>query len=257
MNEMRRIKIYKDVINFPTVKTAGAATIESNQIYDFESTLCSLNLFLRASLADKITDTLTIKLYVSYDGGTTWLLVTSYSDLAAGGAVPIISIKNDIISYAPRIKLVADFDGTAELASGHGCAVDARLIENLPDSQNIIFKQIAPATMGNNETVNGTTFYAHTGYPNIRAIRVASYCADKTKVTDNLTWKVQSSYDGIIWFDATTAQTDILNGSGSSFTEANSITDKLGKYARIVYMTDGTGEIAADHGIQHNIILYY
>ncbi|HUS48907.1 MAG TPA: hypothetical protein VMZ91_01975 [Candidatus Paceibacterota bacterium] len=256
MNLTERIKILTDVITFPVSKTAAALQIESDEIYNFENSgFGDLDIFLRADLADKIVNTLTIKLYVSYDKGTTWTWVADYADLANGAAVPISAIKNAVLAYAPRIKLIANFDGSATLTATHGCGVDLRIKESDVDYRRDITVQAAPATQAINLTTYGTAIYIDEAYSDVRKIVVASTLIDNSKVTNNVTWKVQSSYDGTNWFDATGAQADIL-AAAASFAEVE-VTTKLGKYIRLAYITDGTGELAAGHGIYHVIIAMY
>lgn len=253
---MSRTEVYENVITFPATKGAGVATITGDVKYPFEQTAFGpIDILLRADLADKITDTLTINLYVSYDEGTTWLLAASYSDLANGGAVPISVIKADAIRVAPRVRLDAIFDGTGALAADHGCGVDLKISETEGVIRREIFTRNAIDQLSNLTNYTSAMYIANT-YNILKSLVVSSYCADKSKVTDNVTWKVQSSYDGTNWFDATTAQTDILNGVGTSFTEVP-VTTKLGKYIRIAVITDGTGVLAADHGVQFNVVALY
>jgi len=257
MEEMERIKVYTNNITFPATKAAGAAIITGDVIYDFEGGAYGpLEVVLRALDDSKITDNLVIKLYVSYDGGATWLLSKSWTDLANGAGDPIAVLKDDILAFAPRIKLVADFDGTGALASGHGCGVDLKIREDYVDMRRYTSTVSAPTTMGNSSTITGGVVYVPNTINNIRRISIASVCLDRSKVTDNLTWKVQSSYDGTTWFDAIAAQTDITNGAGTSFTEV-AVSSKLGKYVKVIYITDGTGALAADHGVSHTVILMY
>ena len=101
---MQRIKVYTDVLTFPAEKGAGALTITGDAKYDFENSgYGDLDIFLRADLADKITDLLTIKVYVSYDEGASWIWVADYADLANAGAIPISALKQTVLDFAPRV----------------------------------------------------------------------------------------------------------------------------------------------------------
>ena len=256
MEEMARIKTKLDLIAFPATKAAAAATITGDLVYDFEgSAYGPIDIFLKADDDSQITDTLTVKAYVSYDGGTTWVLVADYADLANGGGAAIFARKEAAIAYAPRVKLVADFDGVAELAAGHGCQVDVKVAETDIGKRRYIAEPAAPASMGTGETYNGESVYVPNTIDELRKIVVVSINADNAEVTDNVTWKLQSSHENENWFDATIAQTDIL-AAANSFTEVE-VTSDLGKYARIVYITDGTGELSVDHQVSHKLILMY
>jgi hypothetical protein len=256
MFESPRIKNYTGVITFPATKSAGALTIQGTTIYDWESyAFGPIDIELRALLANKITNTLSVKLYTSYDAGTTWIPVATYSDLANGGAVPISAIKSAPLLYAPRIRLDAVFNGTGALLSGHGCGVDVKISEASPFNRHVIFTNVVtvPATkVAGALTYTGATKNTTMVDSFTKLIAVAS-AADLAQVTDTFTWKVQSSYDGTNWFDATAAQTGIAAGSGSYFTEVE-VTTKLGKYARILLTSDATGALAAGHGIAFQLI---
>jgi len=253
-----RVIIHSDVITFPATKSAAAATITGDAKYDYESyAFGKSEVLVRATDDSKITDTLTIKLYISYDGGTTWLNIADYSDLANGSGDPVEAIKTPA-SYVPRLRLDAVFDGTGALAAGHGCGVDVRLEEDNAYIPRKIFADVGGlgATLANSTTVNGTSCYIPSTIDVLKKVVVASYCADASKVTDNVTWKVQSSYDATNWFDASAAQTNIANGSGVIFGEL-AVETKLGKYVRVVTTSDGTGALASGHGVQFNVIGYY
>lgn len=258
LNIINRIKTYSDVIIFPATKSAGALIIKSNEIADFESnTFGPLEISLRALDDSQITNNLVINLYVSYDGGTSWLLVGSYTDLnnGAGNSVAVI---NTALKFAPRVKIEADFDASGALTAGHGCGVDIRIEEIEPMIRRIIGVDVGNigATLANSTVVMGTSISIPQILSPIKKVIIASYCEDSSQVTNNLTWKVQSSLDGTNWFDSTAAQTNIVNGSGSIFGELEVI-EKLGKYVRVISTTDASGALASGHGVQFNITVLY
>lgn len=253
-----RIKTYSGVITFPATKAAGALTIQSNEIYDFENSgFGPLEISLRALDDSKITDTLTINLYVSYDGGVTYLLAGTYADLANGSGDAVAAVAS-AIKYAPRVRIDADFNASGALAADHGCGVDIRIEESDPFDRRIIGADVGNlgATLANSTVVIGDSVYVADMLYNLKKVVVSSYCADASKVTDNVTWKVQSSIDGTNWFDASTAQANIANGTGAIFSELE-VETKLGKYVRVVTTSDGSGALAADHGVQFNIVALF
>jgi hypothetical protein len=251
-----RRKLYTDVIPFPDTKSAGEATIQSDELYPFEgSAPGELNLQLTADDDSNITDTLTVDLNVSYDGGDSWLDVASYSDLANGTGDPISAFKSEALSYAPRVRLDGVFDGSGALASGHGIEVNADFHEGANLYRHEVDADvISVSTLGNSSSETGSAVQVNNSlYDSVSKILVVVYVGDTSKITDNVTWDLESSYDGSHWWTVLADQSDIANGTGSSFAET-SATDDLGDYFRIVVSTDGTGEIAADHGIQFNLI---
>ena len=255
MYESPRIKFYTSAVAFPATKTAGVLTITGTSLYDFESyAYGSVELVLRALDKSKITDTLTAKISVSYDGGTTWIVTGAYTELANGSGA--VSVYKAPILYAPRVRVDAIFDATGALASGHGCGVDAKVSEANPFYRHNIFTNVvtvpATKTAGALTYTGATKYIANTIDPLRKLVAVAS-ATDLSKITNGFTWKVQSSFDGTNWFDATTAQSGLAAGTGTYFTEVE-VTTKLGKYARILLISDGTGALASGHGIAFQLI---
>jgi len=126
---MKRRELYTDTIAFPATKNAGTAVdIESDVMYNYESSPGALNLHLIADDSSKITDNLSVVAKVSYDKGISWKTAATYTDLANGtGAVS--AFKEDVVKYAPRVKLLGSFDASGALAANHGCEVFAELRE--------------------------------------------------------------------------------------------------------------------------------
>ena len=257
---MIRRKLYTDVIPFPAAKTAGATTISSDELYPFEgSAPGEIDLQLTADDDSKITDTLSVDLKVSYDAGTSWLSAVTYSDLEHGSGDPISAFKNGALAYAPRVRLDGVFDGTGALADGHGIAVHANLLEGSElyrhevDADVLTIDTLAASDSVTSDVVQVDNSIAEP----IHKVIVISYVGDASTVTDNITWVLQSSFDGNDWWDvSSTAETNIANGSGSTFTEVEE-TDGLGDYFRIVATADSTGAIATDNGIQFNVVTLF
>jgi len=73
-----RYELNEDVVAFPATKSAGAATIVGTELYPFESYAWGgANVMIEAANRSDIVNTLTIKTYVSFDGGTTDIQVGS------------------------------------------------------------------------------------------------------------------------------------------------------------------------------------
>ncbi len=125
----KRRKLYTDTIAFPASKDAGTAIdIESDVMYDYEVSPGALNLHVVADDSSKITDNLSVVAKVSYDEGTSWKTAATYTDLANGTGA-ISAFKEEVVKYAPRVKLLGSFDASGALAASHGCEVFAELRE--------------------------------------------------------------------------------------------------------------------------------
>ncbi|HUS48906.1 MAG TPA: hypothetical protein VMZ91_01970 [Candidatus Paceibacterota bacterium] len=259
MKEMIRIKTHENVITFPATKVAGVLTYSGDVKYDFEnSSYGPIDIHLHSDDMDDITNTLTISVYVSYDEGTTWDWVADYADLANGAGAEIDAIYASAIKYAPRVRLDAIFDGTGALVAGHGCKVSVRTSEIEIEYRRKIFYDIGdvPATMANTDTNEGTSCYVPNIIDPFRKIVVIATALDLSKITDDFEWKLQSSYDNVNWFDATSLAA-IAASTGEYFLETE-VTAKLGKYARVFCTcTGGAGALATGHGIEFSLIGLY
>lgn len=252
-----RRNLNEDVVAFPASKTAGAATLSSSAIYDFEQTAFgAANIHLMAADDADITDTLTIQPFVSFDEGTTWIQAAAYSDLANGAGVVISEIKS--LNYVPRLRVDAVFDGTGALVAGHGVAVDVDMREYEPAWARKFFANVdtvpATQTVGAN-THTGTT----TALPaNTNKLAVITQVGDTSKITDNYTYMLECSNDGTYWWDMwATAKTDIANGTGIVYSENDMDSGAVvGSYARVNVIGDGTSVLTADHGIALHILAF-
>lgn len=253
-----RRKLNSNVVAFPATKSAGALTISSDEIYDFEQTAYGAAVIqLVAADASKITDTLTVAPFVSFDKGVTWKQAANYADLANGvGTISVIKSLN----YAPRIKVEAVFDGTGALAAGHGCNVYVQTNEYESNYERAFYGDVTavPAT----QVAGANTYYgvskelpATVGTSQLTAL---VQVADLSKVTDNFTYQMQSSYDGVYWWDLwSTAKTDIANGAGILYVEHDMDSGAvIGNYARINLIGDGTSALAATHGINFDLLAF-
>lgn len=252
-----RRKLNEDVIAFPATKAAGAATISSSEIYDFETTGWGpAHIHLMAADDADITDNLAIDAFVSFDGGTSWVQVASYSDLANGGGDPISVVKT--LDYVPRLRVDAVFDVTGALAAGHGITVDVDMREYEPAWRRTFFGAVdnLPDTKGAGaETIMGTATELPENTDKLVGIVTAE---DASDITDTFTWMLQCSNDGVYWWDMySAAKTGFANGTGFVF-EGGDMSDTavVGKYARINFTADGAAELAAGHGGAAHIVAF-
>jgi len=244
-----RRKLNEDVVAFPATKSAGAATLSSSAIYDFETTAFgAANIHLMAANDSDIVDNLVIQPFVSFDEGTTWIQAGAYTDLANGSGDPISVMKS--LTYVPRLRIDAVFDGTGALTADHGTTIDVDMREYEPawartftaDVDTLPASQVAGAG-----TVTGTTV---TLPANTDKLAVIVQADDASDITDNWTYMLQCSNDGVYWWDMwATAKTNFANGTGILYLEEDMDAGAVvGVYARVNFTSDGTGALVAGHG---------
>jgi len=253
-----RSKIYSDVVTVPATKATGAATITGTVMYPFEpSAFGGANVIVYTGDASKITDTVTAKMYVSFDLGTTWLHVVSDATIANGsGAVTT----RTWLPLAPRVRVDLVFDGSAELAADHGIAIDVEFQETDPEAARTLFTgSEVVVTMGDSEAGGDSLGLTKTGStltidsPSKATVYITA--ADSSLIGDTFTSiAMQSSLDGSTWWAQSTLGTVALtNGTGpvSLYEEE---TTNLSKYARLVVTGDSVSSYTAGHGIQFHIL---
>lgn len=248
MRVKQRNQFYSDAVPFPATKSASAVTIYGDELNPFGENPGALDLQLVAGDTSKITDNMTVGLEVSYDEGDSWVEVNEYSDLANGtGSTSVL--KNDVLEFAPMVRLSGVFDGSAELAADHGCSVKAMFKENENFYKSKIFTGsdviTVPETSAS-ETTNGETLSVE----NAQKVYVVS--SGVTAKMTNVTFNLQSSFDGESWWDVGSSAKDI---SALSFNEEE-FSDKLGTYFRVELITGATG-LEEDHGLSFNVIALY
>lgn len=250
-----RSKIYSDVVAVPATKAAAAATITGTVMYPFEASAWGgANIVVYTGDASKITDTVTAKVYVSFDSGTTWLHVKSDATIANGsGAVTT----RTWIPFAPRLRVDLVFDGSAELAADHGVAIDVEFQESAPEAARTFHEDVV--TMGDSEltgvlvakAINGTSLTINS--PNKVTIWVTAL--DSSKIADTWTVSFQSSLDGSTWWSQTTLGTvDLVHGSAIPVSLYEEETISLSKYGRIVLAGDSSAIYETGHGIKFYVL---
>jgi hypothetical protein len=245
-----RSLLYSDVISLPATKSAGALTYSSDVLS--LPTLYKAELVIMAADLSKVTDTVSILAKGSWDGGTTWVTLGTYTDVAAGSGA--LSVRKEIM-YAPKMKFEAVFDVTGALTAGHGVAFDVALMD---DSDQSMKKNFAaadvitmPATMGAGETVTGKTLYISGEYPFVKKLYLTSVL-DSSKAT-GLTQAVEGSLDGTNWYSVTISDTNITDAD-VNVAESSTF---IGKYFRVNAVTAGGGSLTADHALSINVVALY
>jgi hypothetical protein len=138
---------YSNAIEFPSTKTAGALTLLSEE---FELTNTDrTHIVLSALDASKITNTLTVYAKGSFDSGTTWMTLGTYTDLANGAGA--ISVKK-IVPYAPLVKVEAVFSSSGALSSGHGIKIDVVMEEGEDGLNKDFFEDVITLPAGSIES---------------------------------------------------------------------------------------------------------
>lgn len=138
---------YSDVITFPSTKSAGALTLYSDE-YALNSALKS-HVVLFADDVSKITDSITVYAKGSFDGGTNWMTLGTYTDLAAGSGA--LTARKEI-PYAPLVKVEVVFNASGALASGHGIGIDLVMEEDVKQLSKDFFHNVLTLPAGSIES---------------------------------------------------------------------------------------------------------
>ncbi len=250
MRVKARKQLYENVLLFPAEKdAAGTINLVSAEFNPFEHTSPgALNYQLVAADDSKITDNVVLSLEVSYDGGTTWVVVNgSITTLDNGSGAPVSAYTADALVVAPRVRVKAELDNSSRLAAGHGCSVNLELEENSDfyRAQVVANAITLAATLADNST-NGKTVRANGMAEKV----VVVHSGDSSKMT-NITWKLQSSFDGEYWWDVNTP----VNISALNFSETV-LSTKLGGFFRVVVIAGNTG-LATGHGLKFGMAVLH
>jgi len=244
-----RRALYKDVIAFPATKSAGAATLSSNVLRDFETTAFgAVNFQLVAADLSQVTDTLTIEPFVSFDEGTTWIQAGAYSDIANGSGT-LSALKS--LKYVPRLRVDGVFDGSGALAAGHGASVHVEMREVDPEYARRFDADVVtvPTTVADGVTTNGTSVEVPANTGRVAAI----VSADPAQLTD-VSVMLQSSFDGVYWWDLLSSATDI---SAVMYSEIDMDQNMVGTYVRANVITAATtGAISTGHNMSVNLLSF-
>jgi len=128
-----RVITYSDIISFPTTKPVSGITYSSVELYPFEKgSWDKAVIHMSWSDASKITNTLTVKPYASWDGGDSFIQIGSYSEFLNG------SDSGDtyhVLPFCPRLRIDVVGDATSVLTSGHGLQVNINFYETEAEKQ--------------------------------------------------------------------------------------------------------------------------
>ena len=250
-----RTILKQNIFTVPATKSAGAMTLSSDVI-----SMASLGVIkpvLKAADASKITNNITVKVMGSFDGGTTWITLGSYTNLA-NGAGAIYAVGADV-KYAPLVRFDMIFDATGALAAGHGINVDAVLIDAVQGNNSRKF--VSNAWTGYATQAISTTNYSSalsSGNGDfIENARFAVAWGDFTKKTGTaITASVQGSIDGTNWYSISLSGTPDIDAAATVFFETTDNTF-IGKYIRVGIITDGSSTITSGHGINISGVIEY
>lgn len=241
--------LYSDVVALPATKEAGAITYISDVIS--LPTMYKAALVLMAADLSKVTNNVVVTVKGSFDGGTNWVNLGVYTDVANGSGT--LSVKKEVF-YAPVMKVEVAFDATGALTSGHGVELDLALVE---DAEQTVKAPVAdvvtvPATVGAATTTNGTAFSASDELPFMKKLYIVS-TLDSSKAT-LVTQTVEGSLDGSHWYSVTISDSNITDAN-INFAETSTF---VGKYARVNVVTGAdTGALTSGHGVKVNVVACY
>lgn len=256
-----RTKTYEgDAVNvIPTTKAAAATTIAGTELYPFEAGgWGGANVAIEVGDTSKITDTMLVKSYVSFDEGTTWLLVNSNTTILAASS----GFGRIYIPFAPRLRVDVVYDGSAELGADHGIEINVEFQENDPEAARTLHKNVVWVgdTAGDSLKAYGdsTLSYFAAGdtmtFNSPNKVHVCAIATDLSKIANTLTYKLQSSMDASHWWSQSTLGTAIpANGSGPTIL-AEEETSALSKYGRIYVTGDTASTLEAGHGIKFYVL---
>lgn len=248
MRVKARKQIFENVLEFPVKSAAGEIEMVSKEFAPFEHTTPGpINYHVYASDDSAITDTVTLKLQVSYDKGNTWVNAEEISDLANGSGDSVSVYKAGALKAAPRTRLVAVLNSSSRIAEEAmpGVTIEVEEQEDLERSEvfnNVVGFDASEA----NKTIDGDVFTVDGDIQEI----VVSHSGNSAKMT-NVTWILQSSFDTENWWNVTSS----ANISSSNFSET-SISSKLGKYFRVVTTLGATG-LQTGHNLVFNVVCFY
>lgn len=236
-----------DVISI-TATVGTTLTITGEVLNPFEkSGWGGARVILRAANKAKITNTVTVKAYVSFDEGTSWDQVGAYTEFANGSGA-VVPTKKDIY-FAPRLRVDLVTTGSGALAADHGCVIDVEFYESDPEAKRTFTHVDLSGDTYNGDT--GDSIYTSetitVDSPN--KLTIVATSDDLSKITDTSSYDIETSLDASNWFVQSTLETaKPANGSGITQLTETETTD-LCKYIRLkVWDDDGSAAFAPDHG---------
>jgi hypothetical protein len=167
------------------------------------------------------------------------------------------------IPAAPYYKVVLAGDASAALTAGHGIGVDLATFESDNTYRRDYFADVLPITTLAAGFVDQYSTVMET--PTIaKKVTIWTYVGDRSKVTDAISYVLETSFDGVSWWIASAAVTaGITNGSGflnTVTTVTDASTYYLGKFFRVkLYRASGDVDaaIATSSGTKINVTVQY
>ena len=246
-----RYELNEDVVAFPATKSAGAATIVGTELYPFESYAWGgANVMIEAANRSDIVNTLTIKTYVSFDGGTTDIQVGSdASTLSNAGAVTAFA--RTFVPFAPRIRVDAVFNGSGALTANHGCQINIESLEYNAESARTLFEDVGNFgdSYAAGDSADGTTMTINS------PTKLLVWFGSVATVGDTaFTVTLQGSHDASRWYTLQTISTAVP-ASASTYRNIYEEIERqdFPKYARIRTVMGDT-ETPTGHGMKYYVL---
>ena len=155
-----RIQTYSDIVTVPATKTAGTITIfQSDAMYPFENgSWDKAVVHMIWDDASKITDTITVKPYVTWNDGDSvpgdsriWKQIGTYDEFVNGSGS---GDTYHVIPFCPRLRVDIAFDASGALTADHGLQVDISFYERSTETRR---------TFQFNSLANGDTSASRVG----------------------------------------------------------------------------------------------
>lgn len=231
----------ENVIEVPAEATTSSAVILSEDIKPFEeSSFGAAYVFVKLDTSKTSVADPKIGTWVSYDEGES---IVQTGEATLDQAFTVLTVAN----LAPRVKFSLDLNG-ATLEEGHGIQVDVLLVETDDNFRRTLFADVTPVDeegVSADETVEGDPFRLP---ENTRALN-AVILSDNDQL-EGVTAVIQSSWDGVNWWDIGTTPADV----DADFVEYYEESTLFGNYARVNLVVGDGGSDGIDeyHGIVVN-----
>lgn len=233
-NTLRKVS-YDSVIEFPAAKTAGALTITGDVLNDYEvNTFGQSRLLVAAADSSKITDTLVVKAYGSWDEGTTYYQIDRSEILANGSGA--VTDAMSLGKLVPRFRADAVFDASGALTADHGCVVSA-IVEEADQNarKEITVTTLADAVAGVGTVYTPAVSLASGELMDYAAVAIVVEDSSDITVGSGISYVLQGSLDGTYWADMSSSITGeivVVDTDAPLYLEQE-YTTMLGKYFRL------------------------
>jgi len=254
MDKTLRKALYPAVVTFPASKTIGAVTLTGDVIGTYENdTFGPTKIMLAEADASKVGVSVVATTYGSWDGGTTFLAIDEDKTLVNGTGA-----KNAMVavgSLIPRVRVDA---AISTLTLAHGLAIDVAIDE----ASNGARKEVTAATTISEAISGVSTFYTEALSLATPALLdyagMAIIVEDSSDITVGTTigYKMQSSMDGVYWWNMASDVTDglvVTDTDAPVYIEVAYETG-LGKYVRLALTGTTSSALAPAAIVVHGIL---